>query len=304
MLTEQNKIKLSELTEDVRFDEPMRAHTTFRVGGNAEAFVNASSSMEIVAVRNYCAENEIPCICIGNGSNILVGDEGIKGVVISIGSGMSEVQVVDNMIYAEAGALMSKVAAAALKAELSGFESLSGIPGSIGGAVFMNAGAYGGETKDCLESAMVLTRNGVLKKYSNSDLKFSYRHSYIQETDEIVVSATFKLKKGDKSTILDEMNYLNALRQYKQPLEYPSCGSVFKRPTGHFVGPMIIEAGLQGKQIGGAQVSMKHAGFIVNKGGATATDYLNLIHYIQKTIKEKDDIDLHTEVRIIGEDKK
>ena len=165
----------------------------------------------------------------------------------------------------------------------------------------MNAGAYGGETKDCLETATVLTEDGQLKTYSNAELQFSYRHSLVQETKEIVVSAVFALKKGDREAILDEMNYLNALRKYKQPLEYPSCGSVFKRPTGHFVGPMLIKAGLQGKQIGGAQVSMKHAGFIVNKGGATATDYLNLIHYIQKTIKEKYGIDLHTEVRIIGE---
>ncbi|MCT3474980.1 UDP-N-acetylmuramate dehydrogenase, partial [Lactobacillus delbrueckii] len=185
---------------------------------------------------------------------------------------------------------------------LSGLEFAAGIPGSVGGAVFMNAGAYGGETKDCLESATVVTRDGEVKTYTNAELHFSYRHSLLQENDEIVIAATFALKAGDKATILDQMNYLNALRSYKQPLEYPSCGSVFKRPTGHFVGPMLIKAGLQGKQIGGAQVSTKHAGFIVNKGGATATDYLNLIHYIQKTIKEKDGIALQTEVRIIGEE--
>lgn len=182
-------------------------------------------------------------------------------------------------------------------------EFAAGIPGSIGGGVFMNAGAYGGEMQEVVESVEVITPNGEMKTYSNEEMEFSYRHSLIQENDDIVLQATFKLIPGKKNKILDEMEYLNALRQYKQPLEYPSCGSVFKRPKGHFVGPMIIKAGLQGKQIGGAQDSTKHAGFIVNKGGATATDYLDLIHLIQKTIKEKFDVDLHTEVRIIGNNK-
>ena len=164
----------------------------------------------------------------------------------------------------------------------------------------MNAGAYGGEVKDGVDKVTVITRNGELKEYSNQEMNFSYRNSRIQSSDEIVVVAEFKLKHGDKLTILDQMHYLNALRRYKQPLEYPSCGSVFKRPKGHFVGPMIIKAGLQGTQIGGAQNSMKHAGFIVNKGGATATDYLKLIHFIQEKIKEKYGISLETEVRIIG----
>ena len=164
----------------------------------------------------------------------------------------------------------------------------------------MNAGAYGGETKDCLETATVLTKDGQLKTYSNAELQFSYRHSLVQETKEIVVSAVFALKKGDREAILDEMNYLNALRKYKQPLEYPSCGSVFKRPTGHFVGPMLIKAGLQGKQIGGAQVSMKHAGFIVNKGCASAADVLALVKLVQERVFDATGIHLEPEVRLWG----
>lgn len=216
---------------------------------------------------------------------------------------LKEIKVEDNQVTANAGARIIDTAFAAAHHGLSGMEFAAGIPGSIGGGIFMNAGAYGGEMQEVVQSVNVLTRAGEFKTYSNAEMNFSYRHSLVQENGDIVLSATFALKSGDKLEILDHMHYLNALRRYKQPLEYPSCGSVFKRPTGHFVGPMIIKAGLQGKQIGGAQDSMKHAGFIVNKGGATATDYLNLIHLIQKVIKEKFDIDLHTEVRIIGKEK-
>ena len=167
----------------------------------------------------------------------------------------------------------------------------------------MNAGAYGGETENVIESVKVITRKGELKTYSHDEMNFSYRHSLVQDTGDIVLSATFSLKKGDRLAIKNKMEYFNGLRRAKQPLEYPSCGSVFKRPTGHFVGPMIIKAGLQGKRIGGAEDSKKHAGFIVNVGGATATDYVDLIHLIQREIKAKYDIDLETEVRIIGKEK-
>lgn len=299
MLTEQNKIKLSELTEDVRFDEPMRAHTTFRVGGNAEAFVNASSSMEIVAVRNYCAENEIPCICIGNGSNILVGDEGIKGVVISIGSGMSEIQVVDNMIYAEAGALMSKVAAAALKAELSGFESLSGIPGSIGGAVFMNAGAYGTEMKDVLKNATCIMSNNDIVTMDASELELSYRHSVLEDNGAVVTACCIELKKGSAEEISAAMKDYAQRRRDKQPLEYPSAGSTFKRPEGYFAGKLIEDSGLKGYTVGGAQVSEKHAGFVINKGDATASDVIELINDVASIVKEKTGVEIEPEVRIL-----
>ncbi|MDD6720548.1 UDP-N-acetylmuramate dehydrogenase [Lactobacillus porci] len=296
-------MKLTDLQAkgiDIQENIPLSRYSFTETGGPAQFLAFPKSLAELQDLLAAAEEEQLPITVIGNASNLIISDKGIKGLVIIL-TKMHQIKVAGDKVTAEAGARIIDTSFAAGKAGLSGLEFAAGIPGSVGGAVFMNAGAYGGETKDCLETATVLTEDGQLKTYSNAELQFSYRHSLVQETKEIVVSAVFALKKGDREAILDEMNYLNALRKYKQPLEYPSCGSVFKRPTGHFVGPMLIKAGLQGKQIGGAQVSMKHAGFIVNKGGATATDYLNLIHYIQKTIKEKYGIDLHTEVRIIGD---
>ena len=296
-------MKLTDLQAkgiDIQENIPLSRYSFTETGGPAQFLAFPKSLAELQDLLAAAEEEQLPITVIGNASNLIISDKGIKGMVIIL-TKMHQIKVTGDKVTAEAGARIIDTSFAAGKAGLSGLEFAAGIPGSVGGAVFMNAGAYGGETKDCLETATVLTKDGQLKTYSNAELQFSYRHSLVQETKEIVVSAVFALKKGDREAILDEMNYLNALRKYKQPLEYPSCGSVFKRPTGHFVGPMLIKAGLQGKQIGGAQVSMKHAGFIVNKGGATATDYLNLIHYIQKTIKEKYGIDLHTEVRIIGD---
>ena len=296
-------MKLTDLQAkgiDIQENIALSRYSFTETGGPAQFLAFPKSLAELQDLLAAAEEEQLPITVIGNASNLIISDKGIKGLVIIL-TKMHQIKVTGDKVTAEAGARIIDTSFAAGKAGLSGLEFAAGIPGSVGGAVFMNAGAYGGETKDCLETATVLTKDGQLKTYSNAELQFSYRHSLVQETKEIVVSAVFALKKGDREAILDEMNYLNALRKYKQPLEYPSCGSVFKRPTGHFVGPMLIKAGLQGKQIGGAQVSMKHAGFIVNKGGATATDYLNLIHYIQKTIKEKYGIDLHTEVRIIGD---
>ncbi|MDD6416268.1 MAG: UDP-N-acetylmuramate dehydrogenase [Lactobacillus porci] len=296
-------MKLTDLQAkgiDIQENIPLSRYSFTETGGPAQFLAFPKSLAELQDLLAAAEEEQLPITVIGNASNLIISDKGIKGLVIIL-TKMHQIKVTGDKVTAEAGARIIDTSFAAGKAGLSGLEFAAGIPGSVGGAVFMNAGAYGGETKDCLKTATVLTEDGQLKTYSNAELQFSYRHSLVQETKEIVVSAVFALKKGDREAILDEMNYLNALRKYKQPLEYPSCGSVFKRPTGHFVGPMLIKAGLQGKQIGGAQVSMKHAGFIVNKGGATATDYLNLIHYIQKTIKEKYGIDLHTEVRIIGD---
>ena len=296
-------MKLTDLQAkgiDIQENIPLSRYSFTETGGPAQFLAFPKSLAELQDLLAAAEEEQLPITVIGNASNLIISDKGIKGLVIIL-TKMHQIKVTGDKVTAEAGARIIDTSFAAGKAGLSGLEFAAGIPGSVGGAVFMNAGAYGGETKDCLETATVLTKDGQLKTYSNAELQFSYRHSLVQETKEIVVSAVFALKKGDREAILDEMNYLNALRKYKQPLEYPSCGSVFNRPTGHFVGPMLIKAGLQGKQIGGAQVSIKHAGFIVNKGGATATDYLNLIHYIQKTIKEKYGIDLHTEVRIIGD---
>lgn len=276
-------------------------YTFTKTGGNAEYLAFPKNIDELKTLLAAAKEEALPVTVIGNASNLIIRDGGISGLVIIL-TAMNKIKVANEMLTAASGARIIDAAFTAAKAGLSGMEFAAGIPGSVGGGVFMNAGAYGGEMQDVVKSVQVITRDGKIKEYSNREMEFSYRHSRVQDSDEIVIGASFALKKGQKAKILAEMNYLNALRQYKQPLEYPSCGSVFKRPKGHFVGPMIIKAGLQGKQIGGAQDSTKHAGFIVNKGGATATNYLDLIHYIQKVIKEKYDIDLKTEVRIIGKE--
>lgn len=295
-------MKLSDLTKngiEIKRHVPLSKYTFTKTGGPAEflAFPRNESELKnlVIAAHN----NNIPLTIIGNASNLIIRDGGISGIVLIL-TKMNQIKVDKNKVIAQAGATIVETAFTAAHHSLSGLEFAAGIPGSVGGAVFMNAGAYGGETCSVIESVRVMTRSGNFKNYSQSEMKFSYRHSLVQENGDIVLEAVFALKKSAKTRILADMNYLNALRQYKQPLEYPSCGSVFKRPTGHYVGPMIIQAGLQGKQIGGAQDSTKHAGFIVNKGNATATDYLDLIHLIQEKIKTKFGLDLHTEVRIIG----
>lgn len=300
-MTEKNKLKLSSLAKDVLFDEPMSRHTTFRIGGNADAFINASSSEEIVSVISYCLEHHIPYMCMGNGSNMLVSDNGIRGVVISIGSNMSEVQVVDNMIYAEAGALMSKIASAALGAELSGFETLSGIPGTVGGGIYMNAGAYGGEIKSVLKNVTFISKNNDIVTMDTDQLELGYRHSIFETNGGIIVKCCLELKKGNKNEISAAMKEYSKRRSEKQPLSMPSAGSTFKRPEGHFAGKLIQDAGLMGFSIGGAQISTKHAGFIVNTGNATAADVLALIEHVRKTVLAQSGIMLEPEVRLIGE---
>lgn len=295
-------LDLKEKGIDIKKQIPLSRYTFTKTGGPAEFVAFPKTVDEVKQLVKATRDNKIPLTIIGNASNLIIRDGGIDGLVIIL-TELKEIKVTGNQVTADAGARIIDTAFTAANHGLSGMEFAAGIPGSIGGGVFMNAGAYGGEMQEVVQSVNVLTRAGELKTYSNAEMNFSYRHSLVQENGDIVLSATFALKSGDKLEILDQMHYLNALRRYKQPLEYPSCGSVFKRPTGHFVGPMIIKAGLQGKQIGGAQDSLKHAGFIVNKGGATATDYLNLIHLIQEVIKEKFGLDLHTEVRIIGKEK-
>lgn len=298
-------MKLTDLAKEgieIRRQVPLSKYTFTKTGGPAEflAFPQNETELKKLVVTTY--NNKIPLTIIGNASNLIIRDGGISGLVIIL-TNMNQIKVQKTKVIAQAGATIVDTAFTAAGSGLSGLEFAAGIPGSVGGAVFMNAGAYGGETCNAIKNVKVLTRSGKIKNYSRKDMKFSYRHSLVQETGDIVLEATFALKNDVKSRILADMNYLNALRKYKQPLEYPSCGSVFKRPAGHYVGPMIIQAGLQGKQIGGAQDSTKHAGFIVNKGNATATDYLDLIHLIQKRIKSQFGLDLHTEVRIIGKPK-
>lgn len=295
-------MKLSDLTKngiEIKRHVPLSKYTFTKTGGPAEFLAFPRNESELKKLVIAAHNNNIPLTIIGNASNLIIRDGGISGIVLIL-TKMNQIKVDKNKVIAQAGATIVETAFTAAHHSLSGLEFAAGIPGSVGGAVFMNAGAYGGETCSVIESVRVMTRSGNFKNYSQSEMKFSYRHSLVQENGDIVLEAVFALKKSAKTRILADMNYLNALRQYKQPLEYPSCGSVFKRPTGHYVGPMIIQAGLQGKQIGGAQDSTKHAGFIVNKGNATATDYLDLIHLIQEKIKTKFGLDLHTEVRIIG----
>jgi UDP-N-acetylmuramate dehydrogenase len=238
---------------------------------------------------------------MGNGSNMLVGDGGIRGLVIQIGHGMSNCSVDKTTIYAEAGVLMSKVAAEALRAELSGFETLSGIPGTLGGGIFMNAGAYGGEIKDVVENVTYIDEKGDIKTIDCDECKFGYRTSIFASGGKYIVSAKLKLKHGAYDEIKTAMSEYNKRRSEKQPLSMPSAGSTFKRPEGFFAGKLIQDAGLMGYSVGGAQVSEKHAGFVVNKGGATAEDVMRLISDVQKTVKEKFGVALEPEVRLIGE---
>lgn len=281
-------------------DEPMSKHTTFRIGGNADVFIEIAAD-EIESVIEACNSDDVTYTVIGNGSNVLVGDKGIRGVTISIGKRMSDVKVDGDVVEAEAGALLSKTANNALNANLSGMEFASGIPGSVGGAVLMNAGAYGGEIKDIIVSANVLTPKGVVKCYPNEELELSYRHSKIMDEGGIILSAKFKLRQGNYDDIKSTMQELNGRRVDKQPLNYPSAGSTFKRPEGHFAGKLIEDSNLRGYRVGGAMVSDKHCGFVVNVDNASAIDVRNLMSDVSKKVYENSKVRLEPEVRFIGE---
>ncbi|AYW46988.1 UDP-N-acetylmuramate dehydrogenase [Tetragenococcus osmophilus] len=288
-------------TINLLIDEPLKYYTFTKTGGPADVLAFPESGKEAEELVLYCRNHDIPWLVLGNASNLIVRDGGIRGLVIMLLS-MDQIQVTENMIEVQSGARLIDTSYAALEASLTGLEFSCGIPGSVGGAVFMNAGAYGGEIKDAFDSCDVLMPDGSIRTFSNQEMEFSYRHSIIQVRHGIILNARFALQKGQYHFIKERMDELTYLRESKQPLEYPSCGSVFKRPPGHFTGQLIQEAGLQGLQWGGAQVSNKHAGFIINLDGATATDYVELITHIQDVIKEKFDVDLQTEVRIIGEE--
>ena len=264
----------------IRLQEPMSRHTTFRIGGMAEIFLMPTIK-EAVDVITLCRAKKIPYTIIGNGSNLLVGDKGIPGVVIEFGANASSIEVKENMIHAEAGALLSKVAHKALEASLGGMEFAAGIPGSIGGAVVMNAGAYGGEMKDIVQNVTVLTREGEIRELEKEELGFGYRASVIKDRGYVVLGAELMLVPGDKEEILARMQELKNKRVEKQPLEYPSAGSAFKRPEGYFAGKLVMDAGFSGYAVGGAKVSEKHCGFLINAGGATASDVMELIRQIQ-----------------------
>ena len=281
-------------------DEPLSHYTFTKTGGPVDVLAFPKTKSEVKQVVDYCRENQVPWLVLGNASNLIVQDGGIRGVVIML-TEMNQISVEGTMVIAEAGAKLIDTTYAALAESLTGFEFACGIPGSIGGAVYMNAGAYGGEIKDVFAEVDLLLSDGTIQTLSNEEMAFSYRHSELQKMEAIVLEARFQLTPGDHEMIKGRMDELTELREAKQPLEYPSCGSVFKRPEGHFTGQLIQEAGLQGLKWGGAQISEKHAGFIVNIDHATATDYTELIAHIQEVIKEKFDVTLETEVRIIGE---
>lgn len=285
---------------DVKENEALANYTYTETGGPADLLFFPRSVEEVTAVIDWTAENEYPLTILGNASNLIVRDGGIRGVTVIL-TKLNELSVKKNKITVQAGLPIIELSEVAYEHGLTGLEFACGIPGSVGGAVYMNAGAYGGEVKDVIKSVTVLTSEGEIKELKNKDMHFSYRNSILQETKDIVLEIVFKLKNGNQEKIKEKMVELTHMRTSKQPLEYPSCGSVFKRPEGHFTGKLIQDAGLQGLIWGGAQVSTKHAGFIVNIGEATATDYIELIKHIQDVIYKKYDVSLEREVHIIGE---
>lgn len=299
MLAPKLKEKFPNLI--IKDNELLSTYTYTKTGGPADALVFPVSKKEVQQIVQWTKENDVPLTVLGNSSNVIIRDGGIRGVVLIL-TEMNGIRVEKNRLIAQSGAKLIDTSRRALYESLTGLEFACGIPGSIGGAVYMNAGAYDGEVKNVIESVEVVTLDGELKKYSTDEMEFRYRHSKIQESGDIVVETVFHLEKGKKEKISQRMEELTELRESKQPLEYPSCGSVFKRPTGYFTGKLIQEAGLQGMMVGGAQISTKHAGFIVNINQATATDYVELIEFIKKRIWELYEVKLETEVRIIGEE--
>lgn len=288
--------------DSILTDEPMSRHTTFRVGGPADFFVTPKAKEEVRDAIRICKEAGMPYYIIGNGSNLLVSDAGYRGVIVQIYKEMNEVKVEGDLVKAQAGALLSGIAAKALGAELTGFEFASGIPGTIGGACVMNAGAYGEEMKDVLESVTVLTGEGKIIELGRNELELGYRTSVIAKKGYIVLGAVLKLERGDGEKIKTYMDELKEKRVTKQPLEYPSAGSTFKRPEGYFAGKLIEDAGLRGFQIGGAQVSEKHCGFVINRDHATAADIMELMRQVQIRVKENSGVDLEPEVKRLGDE--
>ena len=334
--------ELIQLAGAARTEESMRMHTTFQVGGSADFFVEADSAEKIASVRKLCRQQEVPCYVIGKGSNLLVGDGGIRGVVLHIGDGMSGCRVIGAEseavkskeqsaadeeagteaiaeaevglkpeseetgrrgynIEAQAGITLAALARTACNAGLQGLEFAAGIPGSLGGAVYMNAGAYGGEMKDVLTEVQVMDPDGEIAWIPAEEMRFGYRTSRAAEEGLIVLAARFALKVGDPAVIRERMAELAGKRRSKQPLEYPSAGSTFKRPEGYFAGKLIQDAGLAGYTVGGAQVSEKHCGFVINKDGASAADILKLCKDVQAIVHEKYGVDLEMEVKCLGE---
>lgn len=298
----QYKSQLEAMGCDVKADEPMRNHTSFKIGGAADLFVTVKDNAGLSAVVALSNQNEIPLFVLGNGSNLLVSDKGIRGIVLKLGGEFVDIGFnPDGTIRCGTGASLSKLCSFALEHSLTGLEFAWGIPGSCGGAAFMNAGAYGGEMKNVVASCKHVNMQGEFGEFVGDELDFAYRHSIYGCGKYIITCINIKLEKGDKAQIQEKMDDLMNRRKAKQPLEFPSAGSIFKRPVGYFAGGLIEQCGLKGASVGGAMVSPKHAGFIVNTGGATCDDVLNLICEIQRRVKDETGVELECEVRKTGE---
>ena len=288
-------------TDRVLLEEPMKLHTTFRIGGPAEIFVMPEGLEEVQRILEICRTEDLPYFILGNGSNLLVSDRGYRGVVIQLDRNFGEVKVEGTEIHASAGALLSTIAVVARRASLTGFEFAGGIPGTLGGAVVMNAGAYGGEMKDVLRKVMVMDQNGKVFEIPAEELQMGYRTSIIKTAGYIVLGAVLSLKEGNLEEIKMLTRKLSEQRTSKQPLEYPSAGSTFKRPEGYFAGKLIMDSGLRGYRVGGAQVSEKHCGFVINTGDATAEDVCGLMKHVTETVYAKFGVTLEPEVKFLGE---
>ncbi|MDR2043168.1 MAG: UDP-N-acetylmuramate dehydrogenase [Clostridium sp.] len=287
--------------KNILFQEPLGKHTTFRIGGSADCFIEIESKEQLKRLQRYFYQLEIPFFVLGNGSNLLVGDRGFRGVVLHIGNAMGAVTVRGRRVTAQAGALLSRVAKEACEHGLTGFEFAAGIPGTIGGGIVMNAGAYGGECGRAVALVEVLDQEGNTLELDHPSMEFGYRTSSIKNQPFIVTQVTLELEHADPAGIRSRMEELAAKRRQKQPLEYPSAGSVFKRPEGHYAGELIMNAGLRGFQTGGARVSDKHCGFIINTGNATAADVVDVIREVQERVKEKFYVELETEILLLGD---
>lgn len=287
--------------EQILFHEPMSKHTTFRVGGEAACMIYVQTEEEIRKLVSYLNQIEEDYFMLGNGSNILVGDKGYRGIIIKFGKQMEEIQVDGERMTIKAGALLPKVAVTAKEHGLTGLEFAAGIPGSIGGAIVMNAGAYDGEMKQIVESVRIIDRNGEILTLDNDAMEFGYRTSVVKDRPYIVLEVVLRLQPGDKEAIGARMEELAALRKSKQPLEYPSAGSTFKRPEGYYAGKLIMDAGMRGYRIGGAQVSDKHCGFIINVNKATAADIKEVIEEVQERVKKRFHVSLEPEVILLGD---
>lgn len=302
-MTERIRKRFCEIISEDRVlvNEPMAGHTTFRIGGPADYFIEAADAEEIRWAIAVCREEGLPWFVLGRGSNLLVGDRGFRGVVLSVYREFQGIETEQETVRVKAGTLLTTLTGKLLEESLTGMEFASGIPGTVGGAVMMNAGAYGGEMKDIVREVTVLTPEGEILCLSAAEMKFGYRTSVVKEKEYIVLLAVLELKKGDPEEIRRKMQELKAKRVEKQPLEYPSAGSTFKRPEGYFAGKLIMDAGLAGARVGGAQVSEKHCGFVVNTNNATAADVRELMSRVQKTVEEKYGVRLEPEVRFLGE---